>query len=346
MTSASEAKPLLHCLLHGRGPRPPIWLMRQAGRYLPEYRELRAKAGSFLALCNDPKLAAEVTLQPLRRFELDAAIIFSDILVIPQALGQDLTFQEGEGPKLSTLEAIPQLEEDDFLARLSPVYEALSLVSGKLGPETALIGFCGAPWTLACYMLEGEGGGGFPTAVQTMRQRPTLFGQLIDCLVEGVVLHLSHQIRAGAEVVQVFDSWAGLLAEEEVGQWCLAPLLRITGEIARLHPEVPVILFPRQVDREALLVLAEDGRPAGLSLDQDQDLDWAAANLQSRIALQGNLAPECLRDGGAALDRETDRILGALAGGPHIFNLGHGVLQQTPPEHVSALVERVRRSIS
>ncbi len=342
MQHAADSKPLLDTLLHGRSARTPIWLMRQAGRYLPEYREVRAKAGNFLALCNAPDLAAEVTLQPLRRFDLDAAIIFSDILVIPQALGQELSFQEGEGPRLSALEAVPSLVEEDFVQRLDPVYQALSLVAAELGPGTALIGFAGAPWTLACYMVDGAGGGGFPRALEMMRQRPTLFGQIIDVLVESVVLHLSNQIRAGAEVVQIFDSWAGLLAPNEVWQWCLAPLLRITGDLARLHPGVPVILFPREVGREALEALAEDGRPAGLSLDQGQDLGWAAAELQGRIALQGNLAPEILMQGGETLLNEADRILQALAGGPHIFNLGHGVLQHTPPEHVAALVERVR----
>ncbi len=304
---------------------------------------MRAEAGSFLELCYHPKMAAEVTIQPLRRFDLDAAIIFSDILVIPQALGQELCFQEREGPKLGALEAIPRLREADFLAKLAPVYEALSLVSAKLDPAVTLIGFAGAPWTLACYMIDGQGGGGFPQALATMRERPTLFGQLIDSLVESIALHLSQQIQAGAEVIQLFDSWAGLLRDDEVDAWSLAPSLRITGEIARLHPEVPVILFPRQVGQGALQLLAEDGRPAGLSLDQDQDLLWAAESLQPRIALQGNLAPETLREGGEALERETRRVLECFSQGPHIFNLGHGVLQHTPPEQVAALVEQVRR---
>ncbi len=342
MTTTTGLKPLLACLLEGPQGRPPIWLMRQAGRYLPEYRQVRAEAGSFLDLCYTPKLATEVTIQPLRRFDLDAAIIFSDILVIPQALGQDLRFQEGEGPKLGPLTAIPSLDESKFAAFLAPVYEALSLVSSKLGPETSLIGFAGAPWTLACYMIDGQGGGGFPEACRMMRERPTLFGQLVDCLVESIVLHLSNQVRAGAEVIQLFDSWAGLLEGNEVTQWSLAPMLRITGELARLHPDVPIILFPRNIGQEGLLTIAEDGRAAGLSLDQGHDLDWAASALQSRITVQGNLSPETLKAGGEALTEETDRILRSLGGGPHIFNLGHGVLQHTPPEHVAALVEQVR----
>lgn len=342
MTNSDTDKPLLSCLLGEPGERPPIWLMRQAGRYLPEYRKVRAEAGSFLDLCYNPTLAAEVTIQPLRRFELDAAIIFSDILVIPQALGQELAFQEGEGPKLEPLQELPKLQETAFLEELAPVYEALALVAGQLGPEKTLIGFAGAPWTLACYMIDGKGGSGFPKAQAVMRQRPTFFGQLIDCLVESIVLHLSRQIEAGAEVVQLFDSWAGALQGDEVSKWSLAPLLRITGELARLHPGVPVILFPRQIDREGLLTVAEDGRAAGLSLDQGQDLAWAAEALQSRIVIQGNLAPETLKAGGEALHLEVDRILRQLSKGPHIFNLGHGVLQHTPPEHVAALVEQVR----
>lgn len=343
MTNTTGKKPLLSCLTEGRGERVPIWLMRQAGRYLPEYRQVRAEAGSFLDLCYNPNLACEVTIQPLRRFELDAAIIFSDILVIPQALGQDLAFKEGEGPKLGPLEGVPRLEETAFLEKLAPVYEALSLVSAQLSPEKTLIGFAGAPWTLACYMIDGQGGGGFPKAQALMRERPSFFGQLIDCLVESIVLHLSKQIEAGAEVVQIFDSWAGALKAEEVSLWSLAPLLRITGELARLHPGVPVILFPRQIGQEGLLALAEDGRAAGVSLDQGQDLAWAAETLQSRITLQGNLAPETLKAGGDALHEETDRILRQLSKGSHIFNLGHGVMQHTPPEHVAALVEQVRR---
>lgn len=342
MSIQPRAKPLLRVLAHERVDPPPIWLMRQAGRYLPEYRRVRAETGSFLDLCYSPKLAAEVTLQPLRRFGLDAAIIFSDILVVPQALGQDLAFVEGEGPRLEPIGTVPNLDETAFAARLGPVYEALAEVSATLDPAVALIGFAGAPWTLACYMIDGQGGGGFPLACRTMRQRPSHFGQLIDVLVEAVVLHLSRQVEAGAEVVQVFDSWAGLLAGDEVRQWCLAPLLRITAEMARRHPQVPVLLFPRQVDRGALEVLAEDGRPAGLSLDQGQDLAWAAATLQPRLAVQGNLAPETLQAGGEGLRREAAAILAALAGGPHVFNLGHGILQGTPPEHVAALVAQVR----
>jgi len=342
MSAAPRPKPLLQVLNHQRRDPPPIWLMRQAGRYLPEYRDVRSQAGSFLNLCYNPALAAEVTLQPLSRFDLDAAIIFSDILVVPQALGVPLIFVEGEGPRLEPPAEVPRLEEGAFIESLQPVYEAISRVAASLPHAAALIGFAGAPWTLACYMLDGQGGGGFPVAVRTMRQQPTRFGKLIDVLVDAVSLHLSAQIEAGAEVVQVFDSWAGLLGEDEVKQWCLAPLLRITAEVARRHPNVPVMLFPRQVGRSALVHLAEDGRAAALSLDQGQDLQWAASALQPRTVVQGNLAPETLLAGGESLERETRTLLEALAGGPHIFNLGHGVLQGTPPEHVAALVAQVR----
>ncbi len=343
MSVTTRTKPLLRVLSQQRVSPPPIWLMRQAGRYLPEYREVRAAAGSFLNLCYNPERAAEVTLQPLRRFDLDAAIIFSDILVIPHALGQELTFVEGEGPQLPPLQELPEMEERAFLQQLDPVYEALKRVSETLSDDAALIGFAGAPWTLACYMLDGRGGRGFPRALQVMRQRATWFGQLIDRLVEAIVLHLSKQIQAGAEVVQLFDSWAGLLTHEEARLWSLAPMLRVTGELARLHPGVPVILFPRKVDQESLLALAEDGRAAGLSLDQEQDLGWAAEALQTRIALQGNLSPDALLEGGARLEREAGGLLDALKQGPHIVNLGHGVMQPTPPEHVAALVKQVRR---
>ncbi|MEO1193414.1 MAG: uroporphyrinogen decarboxylase [Pseudomonadota bacterium] len=343
MTASDPTKPFLRALNHEAVFPPPVWLMRQAGRYLPEYRETRAEAGSFLDLCYNPKLAAEVTLQPLRRFPLDAAIIFSDILVIPHAMGRDLTFAEGEGPRLTPLEGLPDYDPAAFLAHLQPVYDALSETAKGLPDATSLIGFAGAPWTLACYMLDGRGGTGFPRAVETMRQKPTYFGQLIDRLVEAIVVHLSKQVEAGAEALQVFDSWAGLLEGPEVAQWCLAPLLRITGELARLHPQIPVILFPRQVPQEALVSLAEDGRPAALSLDQDQDRHWAAKTLQPRITPQGNLSPDLLLAGGDALKHDLDDLLTCAASGPWIVNLGHGVIKETPPEHVAALVARVRQ---
>ncbi|GAB5468798.1 MAG: uroporphyrinogen decarboxylase [Rhodospirillales bacterium] len=344
MTTHPTDKPLLRVLNHERVSPPPIWLMRQAGRYLPEYRQVRAEAGSFLKLCYSPKQAAEVTLQPLRRFPLDAAIIFSDILVIPHAMGRDLTFAEGEGPRLPPLMELPDYDEASYLAHLQPVYDALGETKAALPEAVALIGFAGAPWTLACYMLDGRGGQGFTRTLEIMRQKPTFFGQLIDRLVEATVLHLSKQIEAGAEVIQLFDSWAGLLREGEAMQWSLAPLLRITGELARLHPRVPVMLFPRQVTRESLAYLAEDGRAAALSLDQDQDRPWAAKVLQPRVALQGNLSPDLLLKGGKELEADTSALLEIFAAGPHIVNLGHGVLQGTPPEHVGALVRQVKRS--
>ena len=346
MKTENRYKPFIETLRHGRSSRIPLWLMRQAGRYLPEYRVTRSQAGSFLTLCFQPSLAAEVTLQPLRRFDLDAAIIFSDILVIPIALGQDVCFQEGEGPVLESLSSIPRLYEESFIKRLEPVYEAISFVSAKLDDNVSLIGFAGAPWTLACYMIEGRGGTGFPRALDFMRRQPTAFGQLIDCLTDCIVLHLSRQIDAGAEAVQIFDSWAGSLEDQEITKWSIAPLLHITRELASRYPNLPVILFPRNVSQEHLLSLVENSCAAALSLDQNQDLEWAARALQPHVALQGNLAPDSLTQGGPELEREVDRILSCLSEGAHIFNLGHGILKETPPEHVTALVERVRRFTS
>jgi len=340
--SGSQTKSLLRALEHETVSPPPIWLMRQAGRYLPEYRRVRAEAGSFLALCYDPRRATEVTLQPIRRFGLDAAIIFSDILVVPQALGQPLTFVEGEGPRLEALATVPRFDPLAFRRRLEPVYAALAETRARLPAETALIGFAGAPWTLAGYMLDGEGHA-FPRALAEMRQDSQLFGQLMDLLVEAVVEHLVAQVEAGAEAVQVFDSWAGLLSEAEAERCCLGPLLRIAAGFVGRCPGVPLILFPRNAPAAVLEAIAEDGRAAGLSLGTEVDPQWAARRLQPRLTPQGNLDPLLLVEGGAALDAAVDRLLEVLGSGPWIMNLGHGIVPQTPPEHVARLVERVRR---
>jgi len=334
-------KPLLRVLEHeGRRP-PPVWLMRQAGRFLPEYRALRAAAGSFLELCYDPAGAAEATLQPIRRFGLDAAIIFSDILVVPHALGQPLSFAEGEGPRLEPLEDVPAFEPAAFRRQLAPVYEAIARVRAALPPEVALLGFAGAPWTLAGYMLDGQGHA-FPRALGMLRRATAGFVGLIDLLVEAVVEHLAAQVEAGADAVQVFDSWAGLLEAEEAAVWCQGPLLRIVGGFAVRCPGVPVILFPRAAPLSVLEALAEDGRVAALSLATDVAPGWARQVLQPRVALQGNLDPLLLVQGGAALDAAIEGQLRAFGDGPWICNLGHGVLPQTPPEHVEQLLRRVR----
>jgi len=323
---------------------PPIWLMRQAGRYLPEYRATRAEAGSFLDLCFNVDLATEVTLQPIRRYDFDAAIIFSDILVIPMALGQGLRFAEGEGPLLDAMPERMELNRGRLKETLDPVYAAIGKTREALSVETSLIGFAGAPWTLACYMIDQRGKTGFPKALEAARGQSQAFVGLIDLLTETIVEHLSLQVQAGADVIQVFDTWAGLLQGSALERFSLSPMLRITGELNRRHPEVPVILFPREVPPEALLRLAEDGRPRGLTLDPHQDPAWAAGALQKHVALQGNLAPAVLRDGGAALDDAIDRLLATLGNGPYVMNLGHGVVPETPPEHVAQLVSRVRGS--
>jgi uroporphyrinogen decarboxylase len=341
-------KPLLR-VLGGETRLPaPLWLMRQAGRYLPEYRALRAKAASFLDFCFTPELAVEATLQPLRRFGFDGAILFSDILVVPHALGQSVRFAEGHGPLLEpirTAEGVERLSASGLVERLAPVFETLRQLREALPAETTLIGFAGAPWTVASYMIEGAGGSDFADARRMAYGSPKLFGRLIDLLVESTVDYLSAQVAAGAEVVQIFDSWSGALAEPERRLWSLEPLTRITRRLKVLHPDLPVILFPRG----AGLLYRDFARASGaaaLSLDSGLPLDWAASELQPYAALQGNLDPVLLLTGGEALARETDRILATLGQGPFVFNLGHGILPETPIAHVEQLVERIRRARS
>ena len=324
-------KPLLKALA-GETVRPaPFWLMRQAGRYLPEYRKLRSSAGSFLDLCFSPALAAEATLQPVRRFGTDAAILFSDILTIPQALGQEVRFVEGAGPVLGPLDT-------DVLqsvgGRLDAVYEAIRLTRAGLPEETALIGFAGAPWTVAAYMVEG---GSSRDWLQVRRQafaESEGFAELIDLLVEATADHLSAQVEAGAEALQLFDSWAGLLPPAGIRRWCLEPARRIAAALGERHPSVPLILFPRGAGTLAAEFAAIG---AGVGLDTTADPAWAAGAVQGQAAVQGNLDPMLLVTGGDAMERAAREILSALRHGPHIFNLGHGVLPITPPEHVAAL---------
>lgn len=334
-------KPLLRVLEHERLDPPPIWMMRQAGRYLPEYRALRAETGSFLDLCYDPAKASEVTLQPVRRFGFDAAIIFSDILVIPHALGQPLRFAEGEGPRLEPLEQVPDFDPARFAAHLAPVYETLERTAAALPEQTALLGFAGAPWTLAAYMLDGQGQA-FTRARDMMEREASGFAQLIDLLVEAIVEHLARQVEAGADAVQLFDSWAGLLNVEQAVEWCLGPTLRILSGFAHRCPGVPIILFPRSVEPSVLEALAEDGRAAALSIATDVDPGWARHHLQNRVAVQGNLDPLTLVEGGEALEMAVERQKLDLDEGPWICNLGHGVLPQTPVEHVARFVQLIR----
>ncbi|MFI5000606.1 MAG: uroporphyrinogen decarboxylase [Reyranellales bacterium] len=339
-----SGRKFLETLAGTRFPSPPIWLMRQAGRYLPEYRAIRANTKSFLELAYTPDKAVEVTLQPIRRFGLDAAIIFSDILVVPDALGQKVWFEEGEGPKLEALTDPAQfgkLSRARLPDHLAPVYRAIRQTRDALPRETALLGFAGAPFTLACYMIEGGSSRDFAKVKGWAFSHPDSFGLLIDLLVEAVVDHLGHQIDAGADAVQLFDSWAGVLPEEQLFRWSLEPMVRIAQEVRRLHPKVPVIAFPRAVG-PAVLMYRRPDIFAALSIDTGIGAHWAAKELQPHICLQGNLDPLMLVAGGKALEDETTRILSKLGNGPFVFNLGHGVVPQTPPDNVARLVEIVR----
>ena len=324
--------------------RPPIWLMRQAGRYLPEYRAARAKAGSFLDLCYNPDFAVEVTMQPIRRFGFDAAILFSDILVVPHALGMDLRFEEGRGPLLQAItsdEDMARLAMDQFHARLKPVYAAVSGIKAALPPETALIGFAGAPWTVASYMIEGGSSRDYAKTKAWAYQRPESFQRLTNLLVDATASYLIAQIEAGAEVLQLFDSWAGALDHASLLRWSLAPMKAIVDRVRMSHPEVPVIVFPRACGA-GYLDFARASFMHGLGLDSGVPLDWAFTQLQGRLALQGNLDPQLLVAGGSVMQDATDKILEALGQGPFIFNLGHGIVPETPPQHVADLVKQVQ----
>jgi uroporphyrinogen decarboxylase len=340
----SVHKPLRDVLDGGHHAVPPVWMMRQAGRYLPEYRELRQTAGSFLELCLSPELAAEATLQPIRRFGFDAAILFSDILVIPYALGRDLRFVEGEGPRLDPLSdeaAIARLPIRTDAAKLAPVYETVRRVKTELPHETTLIGFCGGPWTVATYMIAGEGTPDQAPARLFAYRHPEAFGRLIDILIENSVDYLAGQIEAGAEAVQIFDTWAGVLPPDQFTRWCLEPTKRIVAALRSRIPDARVIGFPRGAGMMALPYAKTSGVTA-IGLDWMTDLTFAKEMLQPRLPVQGNLDPLALRAGGEALDRAVDAILAALAGGPFIFNLGHGILPDTPIPHVERMLRRVR----
>jgi uroporphyrinogen decarboxylase len=317
--------------------------MRQAGRYLPEYRAVRQRTRSFLELCYTPELAVEVTLQPIRRFGMDAAILFSDILVVADALGCGVEFVEGEGPKLAPVRdrpAIERLSAASLQERLSPVYEAVRHLSSALPQDVALIGFAGAPWTVAAYMVEGQGSREFASARSFAWRDPVGFERLIGLLTTATTDHLLEQIRAGAEVVQLFDSWAGVLSEPEFVRWSQVPLANITRAIRQAHPEVPVILFPRGAGaRYGGFVRAV--APDGIGLDTGVPLGWARKEL-APVCLQGNLDPVVLAAGGEVLRNETLRILSTLSGVSFVFNLGHGVLPETDPSAVAALVNQVK----
>lgn len=343
LNGKTPTKPLLAALAGERHKRPPVWLMRQAGRYLPEYRELRRSVGSFLDLCYSPELAIEITLQPIRRYGFDAAILFSDILVVPDALGVEVRFVEGEGPKLAPLTGsadLARLAPRNLHGHLEPVYATLRGLRTALPPDVALIGFSGAPWTLAAYMVEGGGSREFAAARRMARRDPDLFSALIDLLSDAVVNYLSAQIEAGAEVVQLFDSWAGVLPEPELRRWSIEPTCRIVNALRQRHPSTPVIAFPRGIGA-SYLQFAQEVPVQGLGLDTTVPISWAARSLRRDpvLCLQGNLDPMALLGDAAGLTAEARRIVSAYADRPFIFNLGHGVVQETPPESVSRLVD-------
>ena len=340
-------KPLLKVLAGQAVWPPPIWLMRQAGRYLPEYRAVRARAGDFISLCMNSDMATEVTLQPLRRFGMDAAILFSDILILPWALGQGLAFREGEGPVLPPLRDTSGLAALDLArvpAAIEPVLETVSRVRAQVG-EAALIGFAGSPFTVACYMIEGKGSRDFVHVRSMAYGDPGLFKALIDLLIEATITTLSAQIDAGAEVAMLFDSWAGVLSPDLFRAHVIGPTATIVAALRARYPGVPVIGFPRLAGMMLGAYAAQTGVQAA-GIDTSADPALAAGLIPAAVALQGNLDPLALCVGGAALRDEATGIMTALRGRPHIFNLGHGIIPQTPPEHVGELVRIVRDGLA
>ncbi len=337
-------KPLLATVLGQRQERPPIWIMRQAGRYLPEYREVRTRAKNFLELCYSPDLATEVTLQPLRRFDLDAAILFSDILVIPDALGQSVRFEAGEGPILDpvSVESIAGLGKDrSALDHLAPVLETVRRLRAALAPEKTLIGFCGSPWTVATYMIGGRGSPDQAAARIFALRHPEAFAALLDVLIETSVDYLVAQLEAGADVVQLFESWALNLDDAAFAAQVIEPNRRIVESVRARVPNAPIIGFPRGAAGNLARYAAETGVNA-LGLDYATPLDFAAKHLPASLPVQGNLDPLRLVAGGAQLDERVDQIIAGFAGRPHVFNLGHGIVPETPIAHVERLVNRVK----
>ena len=327
-----------------RSQIPPLWLMRQAGRYLPEYREIRASVPTFLDFCYNPKLATEATLQPIRRFGFDAAILFSDILVVPDALGQKVSFEQGEGPKLKAINTSNDfyaLQDEINLERLAPVFETIDRLKSSLPSETALIGFCGAPWTVASYMIAGHGTADQAPARVFAYRHPELFQQLIDKLVRASIIYLSAQIKAGVEAIQIFDSWAGVLPAMEFQRWCAEPVEAIASAIKALYPSVKIIAFPRGAGTH-LEALAKTSSAHVIGLDTALDSLWAAQHVQPHRVIQGNLDPLALLAGGDVLVKHIHKIKDDFSDGPYIFNLGHGILPQTPIAHVEELVRLVR----
>jgi uroporphyrinogen decarboxylase len=341
-------KSLLRALSGQVQATPPIWLMRQAGRYLPEYRQTRSKAGSFLDLVYNSDLACEVTMQPIRRYQFDAAILFADILVIPQALGQKLWFEENKGPCLTPIENkadFKKLSLNDLNKTLSPIYETIKKIRQELQKEgfeqTALIGFAGAPWTIACYMIEGGSSKNFEKVRTLAYEQPEFFSELIELITQATIFYLEKQIEAGAEIVQIFDSWAGVLEETQFYKWCIEPTKKIVKALAMTNANVPVIGFPKGAGA-LYKPYVQQTAIQGVGVDYQLPLAYIREELQPICTVQGNLDPLCLVAGGENQDIAIDRIVDMLSSGPFIFNLGHGIVKQTPPEHVERLVQKIR----
>ncbi|MGH1331922.1 MAG: uroporphyrinogen decarboxylase [Paracoccaceae bacterium] len=338
-------KTILRALKGEKQAVPPVWMMRQAGRYLPEYRATRAKAGDFLKLCYNPELAAEVTLQPIRRYGFDAAILFADILLIPQALGADLWFVTGEGPRLSTITTDADFAKlgpaSDIHETLNPIYETVKILAGELPKETTLIGFAGAPWTVATYMIAGRGTPDQGPAHALKAENRALFEALLARITEATIHYLSAQIQAGAEVVKLFDSWAGSLKGEDFNRYALEPAREIISALKAMHPGIPVIAFPREAGNGYIGFAKATGADC-VAIDNSVSPEWAVANVQVDGCVQGNLAPHHMVTGGDDLRQATRAIVDAFSGGPHIFNLGHGITPDADPENVHVMLEAIR----
>jgi uroporphyrinogen decarboxylase len=339
-------KTILRALAGETLPTPPIWMMRQAGRYLPEYRATRAQAGDFLKLCYNSDLAAEVTLQPIRRYGFDAAILFADILLLPQAMGAELWFETGEGPRLSTitdLAGVRALKPVEAIHdTLAPIYETVRILSRELPKETTLIGFAGAPWTVATYMIAGRGSPDQAAAHALKAADRAAFAALIDRITEGTIEYLSAQVDAGAEVVKLFDSWAGSLKGQDFTDFAVKPAATIIAALKARHPGLPIIAFPREAGQGYVGFARATGADC-VAIDNSVSPEWAAANVQKDGCVQGNLAPEHMVTGGAALVAATRHVVQAFRGGPHIFNLGHGITPDANPDHVSLMIDTVRQ---
>ena len=341
----SKDKTILRALAGERQETPPIWMMRQAGRYLPEYRATRAEAGDFLSLCYNSDLAAEVTLQPIRRYGFDAAILFADILLLPQALGVDLWFETGEGPRMSTTTTADELAglraTADIHETLNPIYETVRILSRELPRETTLIGFAGAPWTVATYMIAGRGTKDQGPAHALKAENRAVFEGILECLTEATIEYLSKQIEAGAEVVKLFDSWAGSLKGEDFVNYALKPAAKITQALKQRHPGIPVIAFPREAG-DGYIGFAKATGADCIAVDNSVSAEWVAQNVQPDSCVQGNLASSHMVTGGDDLIQETKRIVNALKGGPHIFNLGHGITPDANPDNVQIMIDTIR----